>query len=495
MLRRVSRSHNVHSGRGSSSAWEALDVAALVLVTGLAAVLRFVRLSDPRSLIFDETYYARDACWYAYASRSLCGIDAEQTMIHPPLGKHLIAIGIRAFGYDAFGWRVASAIAGTLMVAVLFVLARRLLTSAIAATLTAGLLAVDWLGFVQSRIAMLDVFAALFGLVAILLVVIDRDAAIGDRRRWWRPLRLAAGVAAGAAAASKWSGALATVTVIALVVSGVLSAQRTRAGGRGPGSLRFEVPSIALYLIVIPMVVYALTYVGRLDGTLFTLPWSPGAWTRALWDRQTFMLSFHSGLEVTHAYQSPAWSWPLVKRPVSYYFETTPAGAYMEIFAAGNPLVWWSSLAALAYVAGRWLRRGGGGGAEGVVLAAFLIGYLPWLVVAGDRSALFLFYLLPVVPFMCLALGYVAAQLERIQGARPAIGLFCVTAVALFAFYYPLLAKRPLPRDAWLNRIWIFDDCARPSGASVGASDAGRAIGSTRTNGDTELPPKGWCWI
>jgi dolichyl-phosphate-mannose--protein O-mannosyl transferase len=207
------------------------------------------------------------------------------------------------------------------------------------------------------------------------------------------------------------------------------------------------------------------------------------------------MFSFHSGLDVTHAYQSPAWSWPLVKRPVSYYFETTPAGDYMEIFAAGSPLVWWSALAALAYVAGRWLRRGSRPGPEGVVLAAFLIGYLPWFVIAGDRSALFLFYLLPVVPFMCLALGYVAARLEPTQSARPAIGLFCVTAVALFAFYYPLLTKRPLPRDGWLDRIWIFDECVRASGASVETSDAGRAIGSTRTDGDDDLPPKGWCWI
>ena len=495
MLPRVSRSQSVPSGRGSSSAWEALDVTALVLVTGLAAVLRFVRLSDPGTLIFDETYYARDGCWYAYASKALCGIDAEQTMVHPPLGKHLIALGIRAFGYDAFGWRVASAIAGTLMVAVLFLLTRRLLRSTLAATVTAGLLAVDWLGFVQSRVAMIDIFAALFGLVAILLVVVDRDTAIGHRGRWWRPLRFAAGVAVGAALASKWSGAFAALTVVVLVVSWASSGQGARAGARAPVSLRFDAPSIALYLILVPLAVYAATYVGRLHGAVVAPPWSEGAWVRSLWDRQTFMLSFHSGLDVTHAYQSPAWSWPLVKRPVSYYFETSSAGDYMEIFAGGSPLVWWSALAALAYVAGRWLRGGRPAGPEGVVLAAFGLGYLPWFVIAGDRSALFLFYLLPVVPFMCLALGYVAARLEPVGSARAAIGLFSVAVLALFAFYYPLLANRPLPRDAWLDRIWIFDECARTSGGRIDTSDAGRAIGSTKTDGDDDVPPQGWCWI
>jgi dolichyl-phosphate-mannose--protein O-mannosyl transferase len=129
------------------------------------------------------------------------------------------------------------------------------------------------------------------------------------------------------------------------------------------------------------------------------------------------------------------------------------------------------------------------------VLAAFAIGYFPWFVVAGDRPALFVFYLLPVVPFMCLALAYVAARLDTVQAARPAIGLFCVGVVALFAFYYPLLAKRPLPRDAWLDRIWVFDDCTRPSGVEVGPSEAGRAIESSEGNEGEDLPPAGWCWI
>jgi dolichyl-phosphate-mannose--protein O-mannosyl transferase len=449
-------------------------------------------------------------------------------MVHPPLGKQLIAAGIRAFGYDSFGWRFSAAIAGVLMVALLFLLARRLLRSTSAATLAAGLLAVDWLGFVQSRIAMLDIFAALFGLGAVLFTVLDRDTG-RHRGRLWRPWRLAAGIAAGAALASKWSGAFAVVTVLVLALSWELGKYRSRGGAGTRSTLRHEAPSIALYLVVVPVAVYALSYLGRIDGAIVAVPWSPEAWARALWDRQRYMFSFHSGLEVTHAYQSPPWSWPLLKRPVSYYFETTPAGHYMEIFAAGSPLVWWSSLGALAYMADRWLRRVTGAGAgvrgvgglgrrtpekrgvrgvgglgrrtpesaapEGVVLAAFAIGYFPWFVMGAGRPAVFMFYLLPVVPFMCLALAYVAARLERAQAARPAIGLFCAGVVVLFAFYYPLLAKRPLPREAWLDRIWIFDDCTRPSGAEVGTSEAGRAIESTETDGDEDLPPTGWCWI
>jgi dolichyl-phosphate-mannose-protein mannosyltransferase len=481
----------------SRESWGPVDVVALLSVTLLGGLLRFVRLGDPRSLMFDEVYYARDACWYAYSSESVCRIAGEQTQVHPPLGKYLMALGIKMFGYDSFGWRAAAAVAGTLIIAVLYVLARKLLSSTLAATVVAGLLAIDLLAFVQSRIGMLDIFAALFGLSAVLCAAYDRDGILARRRRrsraeghsLARPWRLAAGVAAGAAVASKWSGVLALVTVAVLVV-----AWETR--GRGLGrALREEGSSIVLYLAVVPLLVYTASYIGRLEGALLTAPWAEGAWLRAFWDRQTYMLSFHSGLEVTHAYGSPPWSWVLLKRPVSYFFETDGAGDYLEVVAVGSPLVWWASLGALAYTAARWLPRRDPEGPEGIILAGFAFGYLPWFVLSGDRSAVFLFYLLPVVPFMCLALGYVVSRLEPLPAARPAVALFCAAAAALFVFYFPLLTKRPLPREAWLDRIWVFDNCERPSGAAGrSAVGAGSAIESSET-GEEPRPPTGWCWI
>ena len=59
------------------------------------------------------------------------------------------------------------------------------------------------------------------------------------------------------------------------------------------------------------------------------------------------MLDFHTALSGDHPYQSPPWSWPLIKRPVAYWF-ADEGGAYREILAMGNPLVWWPGLVALA---------------------------------------------------------------------------------------------------------------------------------------------------
>src|SRR5919106_2200933 len=163
---------------GSASGWSRADTIALTAITTLAAVLRFVRLGDPESIVFDETYYAKDSCWYALTSASVCDVDGEQVEVHPPLGKWLLAGGIKIFGYDSFGWRFAAVVAGVITIVLLYVVARRLLRSTVAASLTSVLLAVDLLHFVQSRIAMLDVFVPLFGLAAVLFVVIDRDRAL-----------------------------------------------------------------------------------------------------------------------------------------------------------------------------------------------------------------------------------------------------------------------------------------------------------------------------
>ncbi len=117
------------------------------------------------------------------------------------------------------GWRVASAIAGTLTILLLYLLARKILRSTLGASLASGLFAVDLLAFVQSRVSMLDVFVPLFGVATFLFLAYDRDRLAADSRHArWRPWRLAAGIAAGAASATKWSGVLFLIAAIVITV-------------------------------------------------------------------------------------------------------------------------------------------------------------------------------------------------------------------------------------------------------------------------------------
>jgi dolichyl-phosphate-mannose--protein O-mannosyl transferase len=72
-----------------------------------ALSIRLWRLNQPSGYIFDEVYYAKNANSLISSAVELDGQGQAEFVVHPPLGKWLIAIGIRVFGNSEFGWRFA----------------------------------------------------------------------------------------------------------------------------------------------------------------------------------------------------------------------------------------------------------------------------------------------------------------------------------------------------------------------------------------------------
>lgn len=466
--------------------WHTLDTLALVGVTLVAGILRFWHLGFPGRIVFDEVYYAHDACVFVNPL-PICGGGNAYSEEHPLLAKWLIATGIKVFGYTPFGWRAVSALVGTLAVALTFLLARRLLGSTVAAAMASGLLAVDGLAFVQSRVAMLDIFVATFSLATILCVVIDRDRDHRpDERLRDRPWLLAAGVMGGAAVSSKWSG----IPFLAVALLLVLMWDR-RHPRVDRGVLRANLAPALVFLVAVPLVIYVLSFVGRLDGSVVALPWDRHSWAWAFMRRQAHILSFHADLRGDYPYESPAWSWPLLKRPVVFAFDET-GGTFREILALGNPVVWWGGIVGVLTSAACWVRnirarRGTDAtwNPDGVILAGVAAGYLWWLPVTSSRTFSFLFYFLPAVPFLSIALAR-ALQLTwaRITG-RGITAVVALLAVAWFVFFFPILTFGPLEGGAWSSRMWftscspvvLHGDPPHPQSSIVSA------------------PPTGWCWV
>jgi dolichyl-phosphate-mannose--protein O-mannosyl transferase len=80
---------------------------------------------------------------------------------------------------------------------------------------------------------------------------------------------------------------------------------------------------------------------------------------------------------------------------------------------------------------------------------------------------MFLFYLMPVVPFMVLALtmaiGMVLGRAEsgtvrRTVGAVVA-GTYLVLVVANFSYLYPVLSGENIRYDKWHQRMWLDSGC------------------------------------
>ncbi len=501
-------------------------VVAVLAVGILAAGLRFYHLSSPPTRVFDEVYYSRDACVYLGHSLKRCDLTSqadkdninwrgEISWVHPPLGKWAIAAGEEWFGTESFGWRFSAALFGTLSVIALALIAQ-LLWGRPVWTFTAGLLlATEHLNFVQSRTSMLDIFLTAWVVLGFLFLALDKrwierrtpertvparpdrlegaagEAAamelqrsgfreVGGGDAWeasgrgprapspfWRPWRLAAGLALGAAISTKWSGAYAVLAAGLLTLLWEVT-RRRRAGVRHPigKTILWESFGVLVLLVVVPLVVYVGSYWAWFGEHGF----HPVEWFRLQGD----MLGYHARLntidpkshEPIHPYLSQWWKWILMTRPVAYFYRNPGR----EILGMGNPVIFWGSLVAIPWCAVAWWRKRDW--RAGLVVVTILGQYLPW---ALAKRPLFFFYVTPITPFFVLAFVYVLVQMSefrfRIRAAEPAAALeptytrarpflpvavgLVVAAVLLFVFFYPVLVGWNLSRDAWELRMWF----------------------------------------
>src|SRR2546423_10779184 len=95
--------------------------------------------------VFDELYFANDA------HKDLLGQDYFDP--EPPLAKLIIAIGIKVFGFNSFGWRFFPALFGTALIPLMYLLARQLMAVRFFAIAAGVLTAFAGMTFVQSRTA------------------------------------------------------------------------------------------------------------------------------------------------------------------------------------------------------------------------------------------------------------------------------------------------------------------------------------------------------
>ena len=438
----------------------------------IAALLRLIGLGHPKTLMFDEIYYVKDAytLWHlgyeanwaadsdaAFAAGDFSGMSREASyVVHPQLGKWLIGAGMEVFGpSSSFGWRIMPAIAGIATVLLLTRLTMRLTRSPLLAGLAGLLLAVDGVALTESRIGLLDVFIGFFATLSLYFLVRDREWSrarlarrlVGTRpgarapHATIRPWLLATGVALGLTCSIKWSGLyLVAVVGVAVVVWDTLALRRV--GARAWFLEGTIAQGVSDFLQTVP--VAAVVYVGGWWSWFTHSGAYKHGWTlEQLKNHQPVpfpslphsvndfiayhqqMYEFHVGLASPHTYQSKPYGWLLQTRPTSFFWEDkaqVPQNCWggdciQAITSIGNIVIWWSAVVALAAIVIIGVKNRDW--RAWVPLIGYLGLYVPWFQYR-DRT-IFTFYTVAFVPcvvlVLVLALGIGAGLLPPLPGS------------------------------------------------------------------------------
>lgn len=401
------------------------------------------------SSYFDEIYYPRTA--YEFINQ----MPPYETT-HPPLGKVILALGIKILGLTPFGWRFAGTFFGVLMLPVIYLFARYMFKNSFWAFFACFIFAFDFMHFVQTRLTTIDTYVVFFIMLMYYFMYKYLTMSFYDEplSKTLKPL-LFSGIATGLAIASKWQGAYAVAGIAMIFFYTLLKRylEYREAQKNGDNSLkkvfykntRITILSCIGFFIIIPVIIYVLSYIPFLM--------TEGAkGFKTIVDNQIYMFTYHTYLVDEHPYSSPWWQWPFMLKPIFYYradfgsttiFEFLNGGIQVNkvagITSFGNPAVWWMGIAAIIFCL-LSLRKSESRDIAIFIIIGYASQYLPWILIP---RLTFIYHYFPCVPFLVLAITLFFkdyASLKKPGSVRFYLGVVLI----LFIAFYPVLSGLPV---------------------------------------------------
>lgn len=391
--------------------------------------------------MFDEIYHGRTAYEFIH------GLTTYETT-HPPLGKSIIALGIRMFGMNPWGFRFMSAVFGILCVPLFYIFAKRLFKRTFIAFASTFLFVFDFMHYALSRIATIDIFAAFFILLMYYFMYeyLLRDekhyALLGYERPLSNeiliPLGLC-GISMGLGIATKWTGAYAACG-LALLFAWNFFIHKTKK------ALQLVLFCI-IFFIGIPVGIYILSYLPFVSyhGTtnLFA----------KVWENIQYIFSYHSTLEATHYYSTPFYEWPVVWMPLLYSNTAVNDTQVSAVSCMGNPAVWWAGCFCVVYMIYLAIIKKDKKAA--FLCVAYAAQYIPWMAIGRIT---FIYHYFPAILFVILMIGYTLQKVTEsfVQGKKIAAA-YLVVVLALFILFFPVISGYPIDKEWGMQLRWLRD--------------------------------------
>jgi predicted membrane-bound dolichyl-phosphate-mannose-protein mannosyltransferase len=425
--------------------------------TALAVVPRtqfLYAIADGRVVVVETHGSSPFAAIRTSASQLAIDGDADELVAVGPDGADRIPTG-----RHAFAWRLPGVLFAAALAFFVVLLGRRLFASSMLPALAGAAVLLDGSMFAQARIGMNDVYVGALIVGGWYFVV----AAHRPRRSATADI-LIAGALLGFAAAAKWAAfyALAGVALASLAVT-VHAYRNGRTGRGGPLDLAgtpdvlarrgVSLPGLnAAFLLlsfaVIPVLIYVGSYLPWFGGPTIPFHWSLVELTQQ-------MYWYHSGLTAPHPAGSPWWSWPLVLKPVYWYFGASSGGDNAYIYDAGNVVLFWGGIVAFGWCALGAVRARSIG--LGFVVFAALAQYVAWIPIT---RVLFFYHFFTVLPFYLLAVATWLTYLGETGRARFVAG-YLALATAAFIYFYPFISAQPVAGSQagmfFILPTWTYD--------------------------------------
>ncbi|ACK69532.1 glycosyl transferase family 39 [Gloeothece citriformis PCC 7424] len=436
-------------------------------------LLRFWKLGQFNTLVFDEVYYAK------FANNYLTGTHFFQS--HPPLSQYLIAFGIWLGSHfpaspdtintltgsarSTWSYRWLNAFSGSFLPLIVGAIAYQLTSRRSYGLIAALLVALDGLFLVESRYALNNIYLVSFGLLGQLFFLL----ALESKNHQFR-LLIFSGIFFGCCVSIKWNGLgfiLGTYLILALYqlknfsqiphLSVFLNKLTQPAKILNHcQSLKFK--NILISLVLIPIVTYTLLWIPHL---IMNPQYN-------FWEVHREIYLFHRKIggnsPEVHRYCSPWYTWLIMWRPVAYFYEKNEV--IYDVHAMGNPLLWWMSSVAIFILLILFLTKLFQSKQDDwypseislYLLFNYTANLLPWIKVS---RCTFLYHYMAAYLFAILALAWMINQwlrsqmlLEKITGI-----VMIVVIIVAFIHWLPIYLGLPLSdldfKLRLLFRNWI----------------------------------------